>query len=342
MIASSTENLVGNQAFVWFTGVVEDINDPLEMGRVRVRCFGYHTAVKSQIPTSDLPWASVLMPVTSASMAEVGQSATGLLQGSWVVGFFRDGTSVQDPLVMGTIPAYTSVKKNNPELGFSDPDGIHPLTTNVTDNPIASKSNFTESYAYVKKNEARSTYTSIPIANKSSTWNLIPLTDIVTPQYPHNHVTAFENDANTVEYDSTSGSERFSHVHKSGTSTEIDSNGNHTQIIEGAGYKVVAEGENVYIKGGCNLTIDGGCNTRIKGDWNIEVRGNKTEKIYGNVDEDVTGTYTLDAPTGSIDFPAGNITSNSVTLHTHTHSQPADKDVPPDPQSETNAPTSGT
>ena len=93
--------------FAWFTGVVEDIYDPMQMGRVRVRCFGYHTADKSQIPTEDLPWALVMMPVTSASMSGIGQSATGILQGSWVIGFFRDGPSAQDPIVLGTIPALT-------------------------------------------------------------------------------------------------------------------------------------------------------------------------------------------------------------------------------------------
>jgi hypothetical protein len=84
------ENFIG-QTFAWFTGVIEDINDPKEMGRVRVRCYGYHNADKVEIPTEELPWATPMVPVTSASMTEVGQSATGLLHGSWVVGFFRDG-----------------------------------------------------------------------------------------------------------------------------------------------------------------------------------------------------------------------------------------------------------
>jgi len=335
MISKSTENLVGNQSFVWFTGVVEDINDPLEMGRVRVRCFGYHTADKSKIKTEDLPWASVLMPVTSASMAEVGQSATGLLQGSWVVGFFRDGTSAQDPIIMGSVPAYTTIKNENDNIGFSDPDKVHPIKIDVADNPIAAKSTFNTSYAYTKKNELRNSYNSVPTANSGTTWSLPDLTSIVNPQYPHNHVTAFENDANTVEYDSTEGSERFSHVHKSGTFKEISTNGDKTQVITGDNYEVIVKDDNVWVKGKCNLTIDNDCNTYVKGNWNIQVDGNKTEVV--------NGTYTLDAPTGSIDFPAGNITSNSVTLHTHTHSQPADKEpVHPDPQSETNAPTSGT
>ena len=34
---------MGLDGFVWFTGVVEDRNDPAKLGRVRVRCLGFHT-----------------------------------------------------------------------------------------------------------------------------------------------------------------------------------------------------------------------------------------------------------------------------------------------------------
>ena len=67
------DDLIANGgAFAWFTGVVEDVMDPKEMGRLRIRCFGYHTADKAQIPTDKLPWALVMLRVTSASMAGVG------------------------------------------------------------------------------------------------------------------------------------------------------------------------------------------------------------------------------------------------------------------------------
>ena len=44
------ENFQGQDGFVWFTGVVEDRNDPTKLGRVRVRCVGYHTDDKVKIP----------------------------------------------------------------------------------------------------------------------------------------------------------------------------------------------------------------------------------------------------------------------------------------------------
>ena len=34
------QNFMGMDGFIWFTGVVEDRNDPSQLGRVRVRCVG--------------------------------------------------------------------------------------------------------------------------------------------------------------------------------------------------------------------------------------------------------------------------------------------------------------
>ena len=40
-----------------YQGVVEDRNDPDQLGRVRVRFVGVHTEDKQKIATEDLPWA---------------------------------------------------------------------------------------------------------------------------------------------------------------------------------------------------------------------------------------------------------------------------------------------
>ena len=47
----SENYFMGLDGFVWFTGVVEDRNDPDKLGRVRVRCLGYHTEDLNDIPT---------------------------------------------------------------------------------------------------------------------------------------------------------------------------------------------------------------------------------------------------------------------------------------------------
>jgi hypothetical protein len=103
--------------FSWFLGVVEDRMDPNFLGRVRVRCFGFHTEDRNMLPTEDLPWAMVMQSINSAAQTEVGESPTGLVDGSWVVGFFLDGGEAQQPLVLGSLGGYATKPKN---LGFED------------------------------------------------------------------------------------------------------------------------------------------------------------------------------------------------------------------------------
>ena len=77
------DEYIGNQ-FTWFIGEVLDINDTTLYSRVKVRAYSYYD---ESVPKEKLPWATVLLPNTSASKAGVG-STHGLLVGSWVVGFF--------------------------------------------------------------------------------------------------------------------------------------------------------------------------------------------------------------------------------------------------------------
>jgi predicted chitinase len=103
MMDNITSN--NNANFYWWFGVVEDRNDPLRLGRCRVRIIGYHTENNEVLPTSDLPWALPVMPANSAGTSGVGWSPTGAVEGSWVVGFFADGENGQHPMFFGTVGA---------------------------------------------------------------------------------------------------------------------------------------------------------------------------------------------------------------------------------------------
>ena len=94
---------MGSQGFKWFIGSVEDISDPLMLGRVRVRCYGIHSDDINEVKTEHLPWATVVQPITSAGNKGRGISPTGAVVGTQVIGFFMDGSTGQYPIVLGSI-----------------------------------------------------------------------------------------------------------------------------------------------------------------------------------------------------------------------------------------------
>ena len=108
-----------------FEGVIEDIDDPLMMHRVRVRVFAFHDNDKNKIPTNCLPWLPPLFAFNSnqSSIPNVGD---------WVLVYFPDPESAQYGYVMGTIPGIISVEEvpelvvtaKRPEKPAGDPAGV--------------------------------------------------------------------------------------------------------------------------------------------------------------------------------------------------------------------------
>ena len=94
----------GKDQPVFFVGCVEDVNDPKQSNRVKVRCVGYHPENREgegSVKTEDLPWAHVGMPTTHGQQARQG-GKHGLLVGSWVLGMFLDGEDAQDPFIINS------------------------------------------------------------------------------------------------------------------------------------------------------------------------------------------------------------------------------------------------
>lgn len=98
----SMHKKIGTNGIIHFIGVVEDVKDPEQLGRVRVRCYGHHTEDKGILPTEMLPWSIPIQPITSAASLGVGTSPTGMDIGTTVVGYFADGHEGQFPFIWGT------------------------------------------------------------------------------------------------------------------------------------------------------------------------------------------------------------------------------------------------
>ena len=85
--------------------------------RYKVRILGLHDQGEAEIPSKDLPWANVMMPVTSGgSLSNSGQTPA-LRQGNMVFGFFMDGTAMTVPVIMGVLG---NNAQNEPALTVGD------------------------------------------------------------------------------------------------------------------------------------------------------------------------------------------------------------------------------
>jgi len=82
---------------------------------------GYHTANKQELTDDQLPWASVMYPVTAGNGGAGTWSNAALRQGSFVFGFFLDGEDAQQPVIMGVIGfnEYTALSnRDNDDVAF--------------------------------------------------------------------------------------------------------------------------------------------------------------------------------------------------------------------------------
>ena len=151
-MSEPTADFIGKDGFNWFVGQVENdgsghflsdlaknvagsavnvatrVNPLLALlagktnfdwdwtNKVKVRIMGYHSPSKAELPTEELPWALVMMPVTHPQRSGIG-SLHQLQINSWVIGFFMDGGNAQVPIVIGALG------DENPQSGYGSLGG---------------------------------------------------------------------------------------------------------------------------------------------------------------------------------------------------------------------------
>ena len=348
-------NFLGKNNFIWFNGVVEDRQDPQKLGRLRVRCVGIHTDNKDELPTADLPWSQLIHPITSSGISGLGHSPGFIVEGTWVFGYFRDGYAMQEPMVIGTLPG-KPVELAETSKGFYDPNGVYPkykdevdtnrLATNDSNNPhlglelrkLTRKTGVpTADFDAVPVEEHISTAIE---ASDSDTWNqpTIPYAAV----YPFNHV--FESESGHVmEIDDTKDNERLFTQHRTGTSQEIDKDGNQVNIIKGDHYNIVSGKRQAVIEGNADITIGGrhkiyinkggqennhydiqvGPNASVniqidKGDMNVVLKDGKLNtNVAGDYNMKIGGNMNLDVRGNKTETVSGSKTSNTTGAVIH-------------------------
>jgi len=322
-------NFMGLDGFVWFVGVVEDRNDPDALGRVRVRCIGFHTEDISDLPTTDLPWAHVMHPVTDPSMHGMGSTPSFLVEGSYVIGFFRDAGDKQQPIIIGSLPGNPE-SAADPRSGFNDPRGINAIQTQYKGNPVygpypvdgedytmasghevgepdtsrlAQGKNSENHNALINRramrlngNPSDSIGTGVPTATKP---NLSAISTVAESEtrgfWEEPNPKGIVADANPY----TSSQYPYNHVHESesGHIREIDDSPGaerlFTQHKSGTFEELHTDGSKVVKVIGDNYEIIAGDSyVSISGDVNLTIAGTVREYIKGNYHLEVEGDYT--------------------------------------------------
>jgi len=352
-------NFLGRNGFIWFNGVVEDRQDPQKLGRLRVRCVGIHTDNKDDLPTSDLPWSQLIHPITSSGISGLGSSPGFVVEGTWVFGYFRDGQSMQEPMIMGTLPG-KPVELADTSKGFYDPNGVYPKYKDEVDtNRLATNDSNAPHLGLELRKLTRKTgvptadFDLVPVedhisteitASDSDTWSqpTIPYAAV----YPYNHV--FESESGHImEIDDTLDNERLFTSHRTGTSQEIDKDGNQVNIVKGDHYNIVSGKRQAIIEGNADITIGGrhkiyinkngeennhydiqiGPNASVniqidKGDMNVVLKDGKLNtNVAGDYNMKIGGDMNLDVRGNKNETVSGSKTSNTTGAVIHRGSR---------------------
>lgn len=336
------KEFLGLNNFVWWFGVVEDRLDPLELGRCRVRCFGWHNEDINQIPIDKLPWAHPIVPYGVRSVQPPAE-------GTMVFGFFADGSEGLYPIIMGTVPGIPDEIRDS-AAGFTDPytdaskassklprkiksATIVPDTTGVKiqedvpkrnpaylNEPTTSRlsrptrgENDNGSYDGIAPESIANT--TIDIQRKTritgiqtaagSTWDE-PYPSY-NAQYPFNNVTETES-GHALELDDTNDYERVQLSHRTGSTLEFLPEG-HTKIKSQKGrYDVTMGDHRNYVNGSKYETIDSDYFLRVNGKIRIECDG--FEVVSGGAAKISAGQA---ASISGSSFSASGLTSSSMT-----------------------------
>ena len=296
------KDFAGKNGFIWWTGIVENRNDPLKLGQCQVRCVGWDADNKMHLPTKDLPWAKPLLPVN-------GTEVYAPKEGDMVIGFFIDGENAQERVMMGILPNIP-LKAANPQQAFADPRTAAELAsapktpkektynTDGTGIEIVERGQ-AESYPKILDEPSTSRIARNDAASITKTFiqerkdNLVTGVETVNdtwdePEtlyntvYPYNNVVETES-GHLLEFDDTPEAERIHLAHRNGSFQEWFPNGDKVEKVTKDNYQIVMGDDKVYIMGKCQVTIQGDAELYVQGNFDMNVDGTCNIRSTGNM-----------------------------------------------------------
>lgn len=221
----------------WFVGVVENVNDPQEGGRVQVRINNIHDASPETLPTKFLPWTRLSLPVNNACTVEgVGESPTGLVVGSHIFGISLD------PMYSNLIGMFTWTTSTD------ETSSVHPLARGLD--------------SELSKSISESLLTGMEFSNSNKLDE--PPIDRTKTKYPNNDVRASRAGLET-EIDNSEETVRVTNSHPSGAYDSLDKDGNYV-VKRKSLISIILERSLEYVAGSKFVSVVGNYVRRIAGD----------------------------------------------------------------------------
>lgn len=219
-----------------FIGVIEDIDDPLMLGRVRVRIIN-HNDNGTPTPVEDLPWSSL----SGLDGDGFGWSPTWLQVGTKVNGHYMDGATKRVPIVdssFWTIPSMDINKHGVHRLARGENSITKELLGPEPESPYSAK------YPFNK------------VLNTPG-GHVIELDD--TPDGERIHI--YHKSGSYIEIDFEGRMVR-------------KSVGNDVTVVAKDSEVHVEGNANVYIKGNATMKVDGNYSSEVAGDVTWKAGGN--------------------------------------------------------------------
>lgn len=292
----------------FFTGIVEDNNDPLHIGRLRIRIHNMHSEIKEETPTEGirtdhLMWALPLLPPKGGAITGRGEWPDAPENGSLALCIFLDAPDYQLPIYLGVLPGGRRLEANT-NIGFNDPEGLWPRTDRIPN--IENSGSFGDA-PYVK-DESRKvlglTYFDVVRADISQD-NPSPVSgafgndqwqetgpeslpegryNSVEEHHPRDY-TDEDNDhykiGYTKEIDSTPNQEGVREYYApSGSYRQVDAAGEESLRLRDGREHVIFEKDRQHIKGFQNVIIDN--------EQYVLVGQNKFQQIVGDLQESIS------------------------------------------------------
>jgi len=228
----------------FYRGIVKDVSDPKESGRIRIQVFPMFAGVTDDV----LPWA-IPADSTFGGSANVGSINVPIV-GSHVFCFFENG-DFRFPVYFASAPAIQNDVPDVPTLSREDDGTVAAINT--------TRSQGVSTAFGGTWDEPASAYAAV---------------------YPQNKVFRSEKGI-VIEIDDTTDNVRFHVYHPSGTRIETDDDGNVTEHVSAIKTTVVINDNNIEVKGNQNTTTGGSHGVKIGTNGKITVGGNYDIVVSG-------------------------------------------------------------